>query len=146
MPTFETRNALVPRLGHNSVRIQPAFTLLEAVVALSILSIGLLAVAALQRSTIVVNRTAYLSTVGSMLGQQTMERLISLSTGHPDLAAGNHQVDAQELPDGFQVLWTINDVAYGSAPSPNVKTMRVIVSWQAHGRAQSLSLTTIRLI
>jgi len=54
------------------------FTLLEIIIAISILTIGLLAVATMQITAIRGNNFAYIRTEGSTLAQDKMEELIAL--------------------------------------------------------------------
>lgn len=83
------------------------FTLMEILIALSIFSIGILAVTAMQIRSMQVNSLASNITESTTWAQDKMEDLISRSWTDPDLAAGTQNETAQ---DGTLVTWTVTDV------------------------------------
>jgi prepilin-type N-terminal cleavage/methylation domain-containing protein len=72
---------------HNKRRTptEAGFTLLEVIMAIAILTFGLLAVASMQSSAIQGNYTARLQTEGTTWAQDRMEKLLALPYSDPML-------------------------------------------------------------
>ena len=120
------------------------FTLIEVVVAISILAVGLLGVAAMQTSAIQVNSAAGQMTTRMNWAQDKIEELKALTFSDPWLeAAGNPpNVDSagntheQTTSDGYTVRWDIAD----NTPVPNTKRIVVTVA----GKGKTSRLTCMR--
>jgi type IV pilus assembly protein PilV len=120
------------------------FTLIEVVIAISILAVGLLGVAAMQTSAIQVNSAAGQMTTRMNWAQDKMEELKALAFSDPWLeAAGNPpNVDSagntheQTTSDGYTVRWDIAD----NTPVPNTKRIVVTVA----GKGKTSRLTCMR--
>jgi type IV pilus assembly protein PilV len=121
------------------------FTIIEVVIAISILAVGLLGVAAMQTSAIQVNSAAGQMTIRMNWAQDKMEELKALPFSDPWLeAAGNPPgVDSagntheQPTPDGwYTVSWNIAD----NTPVPNTKQIVVTVT----GKGKTSQLTCMR--
>ena len=69
------------------------FTLIEVIIAISILTVGLLAVATMQTAAIQGNFFAYRTTEATTLAQDRLEYLLSLPYGDADLQDGDDQSD-----------------------------------------------------
>jgi type IV pilus assembly protein PilV len=113
------------------------FTILEVLIAISVLAIGILAVASMQVSAIRGNAFASLQTEGTTIVLDRMEKLMSLSYGDADLAAGSHTDPSP--PSGFSVVWNIED----DSPLNNAKRVIVTVTWTDHGAQKDISVERI---
>ncbi|MGB6012955.1 MAG: prepilin-type N-terminal cleavage/methylation domain-containing protein [Desulfobacterales bacterium] len=117
------------------------FTIIEVVIAISILAVGLLGVAAMQTSAIQVNSAAGLMTTRMNWAQDKMEELKAQPFSDPWLeAAGNPPgVDSagntheQTTSDGYTVRWDIAD----NTPVPNTK--RIVVTVTGKGKTSQLT-------
>jgi type IV pilus assembly protein PilV len=126
------------------------YTLLEVIIAISILTVGLLAVASMQISAIYGNAVAGKLTEGTTIAQQKLEELLSLpytmTTVHADLVddetlgvSPGHSVAAADLPDGFKsITWSV----VNNQPVANSKRITVTVTWSNQGFQKSTSLTS----
>jgi prepilin-type N-terminal cleavage/methylation domain-containing protein len=108
--------------GHRDDR---GFTLLEVIVAIAILTFGLLAVASMQIGAIQGNSFAGHKTEGTTWAQDKLEELIALS--YDDL---NHD-DSPEQQGGYTVAWTV-----ANGPVANTKLITVSVTYQEKGVAR----------
>jgi type IV pilus assembly protein PilV len=139
---------------------ESAFTLLEVIIAVSILTIGLLAVAKMQIVAIKGNYFSDNTTIALNLAEKQMERLLGLAWTHADLSdavPGNNNdltsvvnFDHEQLnvdergvvgTGPFRRVWNIAD----STPITNNKTVCVIVTWGLNNRHR-VALTSIKPI
>ena len=111
---------------------QGGFTIVEVIVAISILAIGLLAVFSTQARSIMGNTNANRQTEGMTLAQDKMEELLALSYDDVD-ATGSPVTD----PGGYMISWAVDDTTF-----VNAKLITVTVSGQ--DIRQPLLLTCIR--
>lgn len=131
------------------------FTLLEVVVAVSILTVGLLAIAKLQEAAIRGNNYAGTSTIASAVASDRAEKLLALEMQSPllqdtdgDGAAGladtgtdaDHASTVEVNGISFQVCWNIAP----DSPNTGNKTINLIVMWNDRGRTRHLELTQVR--
>jgi type IV pilus assembly protein PilV len=108
------------------------FTLIEVLIAISILAVGLLGVAAMQTSAIQVNSAAGRMTTRMNWAQDRMEKLKALPFSDPWLeAAGNPHEEL--LSDGYTVSWNVTD----DSPVPNTK--RIVVTVTGKGKTSRLT-------
>ncbi len=109
-------------------RVQ-GFTLIELMVALFILSIGLLAMAKMQMSSIQGNAFGGRMTTAVALAQDQMEDLINRSLDPWPVATESEPVSDPTLMgvtySGHEVTWTIEP----DSPIANVATLTVVVQW-----------------
>jgi type IV pilus modification protein PilV len=143
-------SAAIIKKGHN----KRGFTLLEVIVAISVLTIGLLAVASLQVSAIRGNASAFGITEATSWASDQVEKLIVLPYDHAELqdtnGDGNSGLEnATETTDDnpnpppahgkYKVYWNVavDDTAEGT------KTVNVIVTWTDHGIQKSVSIRNI---
>jgi type IV pilus assembly protein PilV len=116
---------------------QAGFTLLEVIVAISILTVGLLAVGSMQLSAITANDRAGKMTQGTAIAEEKMEELLSLpytlASTHAFLSEGSHTETAP--PTGYNVSWTVQN----NTPANNVKTIAVRVTWYSGLKSTSLT-------
>lgn len=132
---------------------QKGFTILEILIAISILTVGLLAVATMQVSAIRGNKLSDDLTIALALSEDKMERLQNIPYNDPDLAdtvTGNNanlssitSVDHEELNidetgsagGKFRRIWNIAD----STPIINNKTVTILVTWDNNKHKVSIS-------
>jgi prepilin-type N-terminal cleavage/methylation domain-containing protein len=136
---------------------QEGFTLLEIIIAIAMLSLGILAIATMQVSAIKGNVHASGITEGITLAQERVEQLMPLHYNHFDLSDGSGDNDGQaglgddanadhQDPNNpiklsgfgqqYNIYWNIAE----DWPLPNTKTIRVIVTWTERGNQRSASL------
>ena len=102
------------------------YSLIEVLMAISILAVGMLAIASMQASGIRVNATASHITTRATWAQDRIETLMALPSGDTLLAvAGNpHQVTTS---DNYTIRWVVGD----DNPVANAKLITVTVT--GHG-------------
>ncbi len=119
------------------------FTLLEVIVAISILTFGILAVASMQSAAIRGNQLGYRVTEGSTLAQDRLEFLLTKPYNDALLAIGNNKADPDPggtgLPNGYQLTYDVADVA-----GINAKLITVRVSLQDRGMVRTTQLRSVR--
>ena len=140
------------------------FTLIEVLIALTILAIGLLGVALMQVTSISGNTFSREMSVATELGQDMLEQLRTLrytsSTTDNALLGGNHP-DNTDVADGLAVgvgnaniidergltvgpliytrTWRVTD----GTPAANMKAIDVTVTWTEKGAAATIRSITI---
>ena len=120
---------------------QEGFTLLEVIVAISILMFGILAVASMQSASIRGNALSISLTEGTALAADRVEKILTRSWTHADLThntTGTYHSDPSP-PSGFTVRWTVTD----NSPITDTKTVLITVSWKEHGVDKSITLPRI---
>lgn len=136
------------------------FTLIEVIVALAVLTIGVLAVNAMQTASVRGNATSQRLTLATTWGQDITERIISLpyeefnEAGSPytmayfaanwkdddaDGAVDNAEEGAD--PEGYQIRWDVTD----DNPINNAKRVDVTVDYASPGGARSINFTCVKL-
>jgi type IV pilus assembly protein PilV len=117
------------------------FTILEALIGISILAIGILAVASLQGSAIKSNGSAVeLADVTARVSSQ-LETLTMLPYSDDELKAEEnpHKI-APKTSDPYQmeITWDVTD-----SPSGDMKTINITAKWKDRGVPKNLSLRHI---
>ena len=116
------------------------FTLLEVIIAISILTVGLLAVGSMQTAAIHGNDTAYHVTEGATWAQNRIEALIALPYNDPLLDNGIDKADpTPPTPDGYSITYDVSD-----GPVENTKLITVIATEQGRGVTKVRQLTYIK--
>ena len=124
------------KAGTGKPKKDAGFTLLEVIIAISIFSVGMLAIAALQTSAIRVNSTAAQLTELNTWGMDKLEQLMGVPYTDPSLdPTGNTHQDPQKA-DGSTVSWVIAD----NSPTANTKRIQITVT----GKGKTLLLTSVR--
>ena len=101
------------------------FTLLEVIIAISILTFGILAVGAMQGAALRGNNFAYGRTSASTLAQDALEDLMALPYAN--------MVDGSRDVDNYKITWDVEEIGAGTTA---YKTIEV--------RVKYLSLMEIR--
>jgi len=110
---------------------EDGFTLIEVLVAITIFAVGLLAVAAMQNSAILMNSNAGKLTNLSTLGMDQIEKLSSLPYADPSLnPAGNPY---QSVSGDYTISYTVTP----DNPLPN--TMNITVRVSGRGKTAVIS-------
>ncbi|RMF93246.1 MAG: prepilin-type N-terminal cleavage/methylation domain-containing protein [Candidatus Schekmanbacteria bacterium] len=136
---------------------EAAFTLVEILVAIVILSVGLLSIAGLVTTVIRGNAQSKRLTTAISLAQTKIEELKNKSYDDSDLEDSNPannndltsttsvdhsetDIDGEGNPGGIYTrIWNIAD----DSPSANMKTITVIIKWNDSGKERKTSFTTV---
>jgi prepilin-type N-terminal cleavage/methylation domain-containing protein len=113
------------------------FTLLEVIVAISILTFGLLAVATMQTTAIRGNYNANCITEATTVAQDRLELFLSQSYNTLDEGAL-----PQEIRDGYTINGAVARLDASNANNGQVVT--VTVTWQNKGAPKQTVLTCIK--
>ena len=128
----------IERIGIKKMNSKPrneqGFTLIEVVIAMGLLTFGLLAVASLQIGAIQGNSFAARTTEGVTWAQDKMEDLLALS--YDDLDDN----DSPEQQGDYRVAWTVAV----DDPVANTKRITVTVTWQDKRQTKQAQLTCIK--
>jgi type IV pilus assembly protein PilV len=116
---------------------QNGFSLIEMLIAMSILAFGMLAAASMQYSTVRNNTTGNTSTQANSLAKAQLEMLKNQDIGSTALAVGDYvdtvPVDANGNPGGiYKRSWRIDSL--GSS----ARRIRVTVEWTKFGRSRQV--------
>jgi len=120
---------------------QSGFTLLEVLIAISILTVGLLGVAQMQIMGIKGNYFSGNTTAALTLAEEKMEDLLGKSYTDAELTNGNHPdannpIDETGQAGGiYSRMWIVTD----NTPITGTKTATVSVSWDNLSHQVSLS-------
>ena len=95
------------RGNRRNLTTETGFTLIEVLVAISILAVGLLAIASMQISAIQTTGGAKSLSKGVMWAEDRMEFLSSLPYGNTLLNAGAGQQDPLSPPRGYTITYTV---------------------------------------
>jgi type IV pilus assembly protein PilV len=115
------------------IKKQEGFTLLEVIMAISILTVGILSVATMQASSIRGNAFAWGTSEASTVAMGQIERLMDLAYTDAQLTAGNHV----GVPEGrYNPSWTVTD----NAIINQTKTINVIITWTDRGISRNVTI------
>jgi type IV pilus assembly protein PilV len=116
-------------------------TLVELLMALVVLSIGIMSVAALFPTSQAMSTDGRLLTQATDLAQQKLEQLRTLSYSHADLAVGTHPASPELVGNNnrFSRLWTVQQFGAGVTEG---KRVDVLVIWQS-AQPETVSLVTL---
>ena len=119
---------------------EAGFTLLEVIIAISILTVGLLAVAGMQTAAIRSNDNAYRVTEATTWAQDRLELLMALPFNDARLTIGTGKADPlATAPAGYTISY---DVAVG--PIANTLLITVISTRQERGVTKTRRLACIK--
>ena len=106
------------------VKREAGFTIIETIIAISILAVGLLAVANMQIMAVKGNTSAGWQAEQTVHAQDKMEELMALAYTHADLdPAGNTHNEANP-PTNFTITWDV----LNNTPVPNTKLITITVA------------------
>jgi len=114
-------------LGMLRKKREDGFTIIEVIFAMTILAVGLLAVATMQVTAIRGNSTSMDLSSAIDLVQDRVDKLLAVNIGHADITAGNHADPVTD--DKFDITWSVQD----NTPIFNVKTITVTAEWNDRG-------------
>jgi prepilin-type N-terminal cleavage/methylation domain-containing protein len=116
------------------IKTEKGFTIIEVMIAVSVLAIGLLGVSSMQVSSMWGNAFARQQTEGATIALDRMEKLMSLSYDNTELDAGSHS--DLSPPNGYSVVWEVEN----NSPLDNTKRVIVTVTWINHGVQKNVSV------
>jgi len=124
------------------VTTEKGFTLSEVLVAVVVLSLGLLGLARMHIAAIQVNTIASRLTQGTTLAQDRTERLMALSYDDARLADTTSQGTFTSYPDpnppqGYTIRWAVDT----DVPSTGIKTINIFVTWKNVKTSKTFSLS-----
>ncbi len=138
---------------------EKGFTLIEVLIALSIFSVGILAVGGMQISAIRGNDLASDFTEALVLAQSKLDELASVSflandlvDTHADGAAGINNdtigtADHNDTVRKYTRLWNTALISVPPVTPPNNNAIRIkiFVQWQQQGKTRKIDLELLRL-
>jgi prepilin-type N-terminal cleavage/methylation domain-containing protein len=124
------------------------YSIIEAMIALSILSIGLLAIISMQISSSANVRKSGDNTEALILGTAKLEELMTHSYTNlliPTVVPNPGTQNNMGSGNRFDMTWSITDPTAAN-PAPNTVTILVNVSWdpQSGGGRQTITLTSVK--
>jgi len=125
-------------------RAERGTTLLELMVALTVLAVGVLAVAQLFPAGSRAQVGDKLRTESSQLAREKIEQLETLDWNDPDLTPGRHPASGPENLGAVGALHRYYDVAAMSAPLDNLKQVTVHVTWNQVRACTVQAVTYVR--
>ena len=105
---------------------EAGFTILEVLLAVSLLSIGLLGIANMQVAAIQGNASARRTSERVAWAQDKLEELMTLSYAHADLDPSGNTHTEGSPPAGYAISWDVTN----NTPVPNTKLITVTVIGQ----------------
>lgn len=125
-------------------RSEKGFTLLEVMIAIFILTFGILVVASMQTSSIHGNSVANKLTEGTSWAGNKMEELLTIPDTDAQLSSGIHGPEtAMSGLIRYDVNWEVIDSVDPSNPLEDAKLIIVTVTWQDKGNTKSTQLRCI---
>ena len=123
--------------SRKTVEEAKGFSLIELLIAMSVLAIGMLAAASMQYSAVRNNTQGNVSTQAGMLARAQLEMLKSQNIGSADLLPGDYTeaspIDENGNPGGiYNRSWRIDPL--GTA----ARRLRVTVQWTKFGEPRSV--------
>lgn len=122
------------RIATQSIHKDDGFTLMEMLIALTILAVGLLAIATMQMRSLQISSYAGDMTAGTTVAQDKLEDLLTMK--YSDLVAGN----VNETSGPFNISTTIA----ANTPVTNTMTITVVVTWNERGVTKTSRLVGVK--
>ena len=109
------------------------FTLIEVLIAIAVFSIGILAVSAMQMTSVKGNASARRVTEATALAENPIERLLELPYDHNDLNPDPALNPHQATSGPYEIDWTVTDTDLDGDGTNDSKTVSVTVNWTYRG-------------
>jgi len=138
-----SRTPAMLRRRTDSVRSERGASLVELLVALSVLALGILAVGRLFPAGTRVQTQDRMTSTASYYAQQKLEEVLTLEWQDTDLAVGRHPAVAAESLGTRKTWQRFYQVDAMPAPLDNLRKITVNVSWNYHG-ARTVSAVTYK--
>jgi type IV pilus assembly protein PilV len=127
------------KIIRTTVRAQKGFSLIELLIAMSVLAIGMLAAASMQYSAVRNNTSGNVSTQAAMLAKAQLEMLKNQDIDSAALAPGDYSdptpMDENGNPGGiYNRFWRIDSLG------TSARRIRVTVQWTKFGGPRSVVL------
>ena len=116
------------------------YTLIEVLIAMAVFSIGILAVAAMQTTSVQGNASARRVTEATALAENQIESLLELPYDDNDLDPALNPHEAAQGP--YTINWIITDSDLDTDGVNDAKTISVTVNWNYRGN-RNVSLQRI---
>jgi prepilin-type N-terminal cleavage/methylation domain-containing protein len=116
------------------------YTLIEVVIIIAIFSIGILAVSALQTTSVKGNASSRRMTEATALAENQLERLLELPYDDNDLDPALNPHVATQGP--YTINWNVTDSDLDTDGVNDAKTISVTVNW-SYGGNRNVSLQRI---
>lgn len=132
------------------------FTLIEAMIALAVFSIGLLGIASMLITSVKGNSFAFKTTTATTLAQAQIEELSSFDFNDPNITDADNDGNGGLADTGanadftrtvncngeqYTLFWNVAD----NYPNTDNKLIRVIVNWSEEGLTRSFFLESLLL-
>ncbi len=137
---MRTGKAVKSRSDRPNSNTETGFTLIEVLIAISILAVGLLAIASMQISAIQTTGGAKSISKGLMWAEDRMEMLNSLAWTNALLTDTGAAIPDPNPPDNFNISWTVDD----NNPDQNCKLITITVQWNERGMNKTTTLTGVK--
>ncbi|SLM32185.1 putative PilV [Desulfamplus magnetovallimortis] len=124
------------------------FTILEVMIALAILTFGILAVANMQLMSTGENRNSRLITESATFGAEKIEQLLGLSYRDSLLDDGTDVTEVfhdHSSSEEYTINWKVSDAVNNTDPNlvtlKNTKQIDVLVTWDNKGKTSKFEST-----
>jgi type IV pilus modification protein PilV len=108
------------------IKDEGGFTIIEVLIALAIFSIGIIAIAGMQLSSIRGNSSARVHTEAGTWAQDHIESLMALPYNHDNFDPNNSPFMVQE--NDHTITWEVAQNSTGGGTTDNTKTITVEIS------------------
>jgi type IV pilus modification protein PilV len=129
----------------NGLQTEAGFTLIEALLAIAIFSIGILAAASMNVATINGNATARFSNEAAVMAQDQLERLIAMpfdaASPPAELAPGYISPEITAENGRYRVQWQVSNL---HDPVNNAVTVIMTANWSDRGRDRSMTYRLVK--
>ena len=138
---MNTQASVLTVLGGRGRRRTQGYTMIEVLVALTILTVGFLAVAKMQITGMMANRNAMDLTEGATWAQDRMEALLGLPFGNEELAdTGETPHLDPNPPAGYTISWNVTD----NKPITGAKEIVLTTQWTGRFGQRSVRLVGVK--